>query len=106
MSTVRRVVAIATGTTCRVLQRRTVVRAARFVLSRARLDYPNDLSANGESSLQRQMLRFLQAAAQIHKAVVGANVGRWSASMIDTESKAGRETDLRLAGRISHLGAI
>jgi FkbM family methyltransferase len=96
MTTVRRVAAIATDLTCHVVGRRTVVRTARFVLSRARLDYPNDLSTNGESALQRWTLQFSQAGERIHVADVGANVGRWSESMLAAASKAGRETDLRL----------
>jgi len=96
MTAVRRVAAIATDLTCHAVGRRTVVRTARFVLSRARLDYPNDLSANGESALQRWILQFSQAGEQIHVADVGANVGRWPASMMTAASKAGREKDLRL----------
>jgi FkbM family methyltransferase len=96
MPAVRRVAAIATDLTCRAVGRRTVVRTARYVLSRARLDYPNDLSANGESALQRWIIRFCQPGEQIHVADVGANVGRWSESMLAAASKAGRETDLRL----------
>jgi len=96
MTAVRRVAAIATDLTCRAAGRRTVVRTARYVLSRARLDYPNDLSTNGESALQRWILRFSQAGEQIHVADVGANVGRWSESMLAAASKTGRETDLRL----------
>ena len=92
---VRRVAAIATDLTCRAAGRRTVVRTARYVLSRARLDYPNDLSTNGELALQRWMLRFSKAG-EIHVADVGANIGRWSESMLAAASKAGRETDLRL----------
>ena len=78
MTAVRRAAAIATDLTCRAVGRRTVVRTARYVLSRARLDYPNDMSTNGESALQRWILRFSQAGEQIHVADVGANVGRWS----------------------------
>ena len=96
MTAVRRAAAIATDLTCRAAGRRTVVRTARYVLSRARLDYPNDLSTNGESALQRWILRFSQAGEQIHVADVGANVGRWSESMLSAASKAGREKDLRL----------
>jgi len=96
MSAVRRAAAIATDLTCQAVGRRNVVRTARYVLSRARLDYPNDLSANGESDLQRWILRFSQAGEQIHVADVGANVGRWSESMLAAASKADRETDLRL----------
>lgn len=96
MTAVRRAAAIATDLTCRVAGRRTVVRTARYVLSRARLDYPNDLSTNGESALQRWIFRFSQAGEQIHVADVGANVGRWSKSMLAAASKAGRETDVWL----------
>jgi FkbM family methyltransferase len=96
MSAVRRAVAIATDLTCQAVGRRAVVRTARFVLSRARLDYPNVLSANGESALQRWILRFSQTGEQVHVADVGANVGRWSGSMLAAASKAGREADLRL----------
>lgn len=96
MSAVRRVVAIATDLTCQAVGRRTVVRTARYVLSCARLDYPNDLSTNGESALQRWILRSSQAGEQIHVADVGANVGRWSDSMLGAACEAGREMDLRL----------
>jgi FkbM family methyltransferase len=96
ITAVRRAAAIATDLTCRAAGRRTVVRTARYVLSRARLDYPNDLSTNGESALQSWILRFSQAGEQIHVADVGANVGRWSKSMLAAASKEGREMDLRL----------
>jgi len=96
MSAARRLAAVVTDVTCRAVGRRTVVRAARWVLYRARLEYPNDLSANGESALQRWILRFSQAGEQIQVADVGANVGRWSESMLGVASEAGRMTDLRL----------
>ena len=96
ITAIRRAAAIATDLTCRTAERRTVVRTARFVLWRERLDYPNDLSTNGESALQGWILRFSRAGEQIHVADVGANVGRWSESMLAAASKAGRETDLRL----------
>lgn len=96
MSAVRRVAAIATDLTCQAVGRRAVVRTARYVLSRARLDFPNDMSANGESALQRWILRFSEPGEQIHVVDVGANVGRWSESMLAAASEAGRETDLRL----------
>jgi FkbM family methyltransferase len=96
LTAVRRAAAIATDLTCRAAGRRTVVRTARYVLSRARLDYPNDLSTNGEPALQRWILRFSQPGEQVHVADVGANVGRWSESMLAAASKAGRATDLWL----------
>ena len=57
------------------------------------LSYPNDMSANGESALQRWILRISRPGDQIHVADVGANVGRWSESMLAAVSAAGRETD-------------
>ena len=92
----RRATAIATDFTGQVAGRRTVVQTARYVLSRARPGYPNDLSINSQSALQRWLLRLSQAKEQIHVVDVGANVGRWSKSMLAAASKAGRETDLRL----------
>jgi FkbM family methyltransferase len=96
MTAVRRVAAIATDLTCQAVGRRTVVRAARYVLSRARLDYPNGPSTNGEPALQGWILRFSPAGEQVHVADVGANVGRWSESMLAAASRAGRGKDLRL----------
>ena len=96
MSAVRRVAATATDLTCQVVGRRTVVRTARYVLSRARLDYPNDLGTNGESDLQRWILRSSRAGEPVHVVDVGANVGRWSRSMLAAASRAGRAADLRL----------
>lgn len=96
MTAARRAAAIATDLTCRAAGRRAVVRTARYVLSRARLDYPNDLAANGESDLQRWILRLCPAGEPIYVADVGANVGRWSQSMLAAASKAGRERDIRL----------
>lgn len=96
MTAVRRAAAIATDLTCRAAGRRTVVRTARYVLSRARLDYPNDLSTNGEAALQRWILRLSKEGEQIHVADVGANIGRWSESMLAAAAEAGRQADLRL----------
>ena len=49
----RRVAAIAADLSCRAVRRRTVVRTARFVLSRACLDYPSDFSINAGSAGRR-----------------------------------------------------
>lgn len=96
MSAVKRVAAIATDLTCQAVGRRAVVRTARYVLSRARLDCPNDLNSNGESAMQRWILQFSSPGEQIHVTDVGANVGWWSRSMMAAASEAGRESDLRL----------
>ena len=87
--------ATATDAACRVLGRRTVIRAARYVMLRARLDYPNHMSVNGEPALQRWALA-LAPGGEVHVADVGANVGRWSGSLLAAAAAAGRATDIRL----------
>jgi FkbM family methyltransferase len=87
--------ATAADAACRVLGRRTVIRAARYVLLRARLDYPNHMSVNGEPALQRWALA-LAPGGEVHVADVGANVGRWSRSLLAAASAAGRAGDIRL----------
>lgn len=96
MSALRRAAAAVTDLVCRAAGRRHVVRAARFVLYRARLDVPNDLHTNGESSLQRWILELSPDGRRIHVLDVGANVGRWSAAMLAAARYAGRLDDLDL----------
>ena len=91
----RRVTAIATDVACHAFGRRAVIRAARNVLLRARLDYPNDMTVNGEQALQRWVLG-IAPAGELQVADVGANVGRWSRSLLTAASAAGRTVDLRL----------
>lgn len=93
---VHRAAANATDLACRLVGRRNMVRAARFVLHRARLDIPNDLRSNGESSLQRWILELSPTDREIHVLDVGANVGRWSSAMLFAAQRAGRLDDLRL----------
>lgn len=96
MYTLRRAAATATDLACRAAGRRHVVRAARFVLWRARLDVPNDLRTNGESSLQRWVLNLSLPGQEIHVIDVGANVGRWSVAMLGAAQESGRSDDLRM----------
>jgi FkbM family methyltransferase len=96
MSRLRQVAAIATDLACSAVGRRNVVRAARFVLLRARLDVPNDLHSDGESALQRWVLGLSMAGQRCHVIDVGANVGQWSAAMIAAARQAGRLDDLNL----------
>jgi FkbM family methyltransferase len=92
----RNAAAAATDLACRVLSRRQVVRAARFVLARARLDVSNDMGANGESSLQDWMMDLVPPGLVFHVIDVGANIGQWSASMVAAARRAGRLEDLDL----------
>jgi FkbM family methyltransferase len=96
MSTLRRAAAITTGLACQAFGRRDVVRAARFVLCRARLDVPNDLGTNGESSLQRWIVGLSPPGQRMQVIDVGANVGRWSAAMLTAVGEVGRLGDLEL----------
>jgi FkbM family methyltransferase len=91
----RRAAATATDAACRVLGRRTVIRAARYVLRRARLDYPNHMTVNGEPALQRWALA-MAPGGEVHVADVGANVGLWSRSLLSAASGASRVADVRL----------
>ena len=91
----RTVAATATDAACRAFGRRAVIRTARYVLRRARLDYPNNMTVNGELSLQHWALA-LAPDGEMHVADVGANVGLWSRSMLAAASGAGRLGDVRL----------
>jgi FkbM family methyltransferase len=96
MSALRRAASAATDVACRAMGRRHVVRAARFVLQRARLDLPNDLSTNGETSLQHWILELSSAGQEIHVVDIGANIGQWSGAMLTAAEQAGRLRDLDL----------
>lgn len=96
MSVVRRGATIVTDLACYVVGRRHVVRAARLVLYRARLDVPNDLCTNGETLLQRWVLALAPTGGKVCVVDVGANIGRWSEAMIRAAERAGRIDDLDL----------
>jgi FkbM family methyltransferase len=86
----------ATDLACRMAGRRNVVRAARLVLRRASRDIPNDMTRNGETNLQRWVLAAQAGGRDVHVIDAGANVGRWSASMLDAARRNGRSGNLCL----------
>jgi len=90
MITLRKAATACTDAACAAAGRRNVVRAARFVLYRARLDIPGYLSCNGALALQQWILAELPAHASIQVIDVGAGVGRWSAAMLAAARSAGR----------------
>jgi FkbM family methyltransferase len=92
MSTVCRVASSATDLACRIIGRRQVVRSARFLLYRARLD----IAVNSERSLQRWMADLAFAGQPAHVMDMGASVGHWSGRMLVTARQAGRLSDLDL----------
>jgi FkbM family methyltransferase len=96
MSVIRDVTVQATDLACQLVGRRRVVRAARFVLWRARLDGPNDMACNGEESLQRWILGLSTPGEKVVVVDVGANTGQWSGRMLDTAGREGRDGDLDL----------
>jgi FkbM family methyltransferase len=96
MATLRRSAETATDLACRVVGRRQVVRASRFVLLRARLDIRNDRYTNGEGSLQRWVLDLSPCGREIHVVDIGANVGQWAGAMLAAARRAGRLRDLDL----------
>lgn len=83
----RRAAAAAVDVLCALLGRRAVVRAARFVLYRARLDVPNDLRHNGEALLQHALLRYVPTEPVVFD--IGANLGEWTASLLREARRAG-----------------
>jgi FkbM family methyltransferase len=96
VSAIRAAAASATDLACRVTGRRSVVKAARFVLRRACLDVLNDPRNNGEAQLQRWILRLASPGHTVRVLDVGANVGEWSAAMLAAAGEAGRLADLEL----------
>jgi FkbM family methyltransferase len=96
MSRLRQVATVAADLACSAFGRRNVVRAARFVLLRARLDVANDIYSDGEFSLQCWILHLSPPGKQIHVIDVGANAGQWSGAMLTAAGQAGRLNDLDL----------
>src|SRR5450755_1984335 len=96
MPVLRSAATAATDVACRVVGRQQVVRAARFTLSRARLDVPNDRNANGESALASWILRLASPGDRLHVLDVGANAGQWAGLMLSAARRAGRLDDLDL----------
>ncbi len=96
MLIIRRAAMTATDLACSTVGRRHVVRAARFVLWRARRDGRNDMLSNGESSLQRWILELSASGTCVHVLDVGANTGSWSEGMLGAARREGRLDDLDL----------
>jgi FkbM family methyltransferase len=96
MLTLRQTMVATTDLACRIAGRRQVVRGARLVLRRACLDVPNDMQTNGELWLQRQVIGLSDPGETLAVIDAGANVGRWSAAMLDAARQAGRLGDLDL----------
>ena len=72
----------------RLVGRRNIVRAARFVTNVVRRDEPNDLRENGERLLMRVVCE--NAPRDMTVLDVGANVGDWTAAFFDAARAAGR----------------
>jgi FkbM family methyltransferase len=96
MATHHKFSAAAADFACFAVGRRQVVRTARFVLRRASLDLPNDMTVNGEECLQKWILDLCPAGRKVHVLDVGANVGQWSSSMLDTARVLERVEDVDL----------
>jgi hypothetical protein len=96
MTTLHKAATVCTDIACAAVGRRNVVRAARFVLYRARLDFPAELSSNSELALQQWILAELPAHASAQVIDVGAGGGWWSAAMLAAARSAGRLAALDL----------
>jgi FkbM family methyltransferase len=73
-----------------VLGRDRFVRVAGYMLDAARFDnFPNEIEADGELLLQEQAVRMAPPGG-FTVFDVGANVGKWSAYLLDAADRAGR----------------
>lgn len=81
------VIGLAVDLMCRVAGRRRVVKAARFALDCARLDLGCDLKTDGEADLQGWALDLVPDGRRFHVVDVGANVGEWSRSLLETAER-------------------
>ena len=73
--------------------RRNLVRLSRFLSNEARLDVPNSMSDNGELLVQRVALQNA-GTRPCHIIDVGANVGDWSANVLDNARRLGAHVEL------------
>lgn len=76
-----------------VAGRRNTVRAARFLLDRARLDVHNSIESNGELLVQRFVLR-AHRAEQPKIIDVGAHFGEWSEHLLQQARRIGVQPTL------------
>jgi FkbM family methyltransferase len=96
MPWLRQAASTVTDLACSAVGRRAIIRSARFIYRRARLDVPNDMKTNGELDLQRNILASSPVGQAIHVFDVGANVGQWSAAILAQAQRLGRLQDLDL----------
>lgn len=96
MSNTHRTATVAVDVMCRIAGRRNVVRAARFALSRARIDFGFNRQLNGEYALQGWILDLQPCGGRVHVVDVGAHVGKWSRPFLSLAESRGRldEVDL------------
>jgi FkbM family methyltransferase len=78
-----------------VAGRRNTVRAARFLLDRARLDGPNRIETNGELLVQGFVLRS-NSAAPLTIIDVGAHFGEWSGHLLQQARTVGLQPTLHV----------
>jgi FkbM family methyltransferase len=78
-----------------VAGRRNTVRAARFLLDRARLDGPNRIETNGELLVQGFVLRS-NSAAPLTIIDVGAHFGEWSSHLLQQARTVGLQPTLHV----------
>lgn len=87
---------------CGLVGRRRVVRTARFVLHRSRLDLPNAPRTNGERALQCWLLAASRESVPLTVFDIGANVGGWSRSLLELAGRTGRRVDVHAFEPASH----
>lgn len=95
-STAKLAIGLAVDLVCRVADRRNVVKAAQFALNCARLDVGCAMSTDGEAALQGWALDLIPEGRRIHVVDVGAAVGEWSRSLLETAEGRGRMDEIDL----------
>lgn len=67
--------------------RRDLARGLRFVTNEVRRDTSNDMTTNGEAFLQAVVLKHARAGGLVLD--VGANIGKWTESLLETAGELG-----------------
>lgn len=78
-----------------ILGRRNLVRVGAFLMRAGRQDMPNRINANGESLVQKTILKKLGG----NEAIIidcGANIGQWSTNLVSIAREIDEKTQLKL----------
>lgn len=78
-----------------VIGHRNLVRIGAFLARAGRMDMPNSITANGETLVQKAILKKLKGH-QVTIIDCGANIGQWSTNLVSVAREVDKKTQLRL----------